>query len=147
MRSRRVTRYYCDFCRKAGCSRHHMENHEKHCTMNPNRECRMCVAAENEQVPLTDLVALLPDIKDFEQSDPEGIGKMYVGLDAAIDAALPIVREKAGNCPACILAALRQSSIIPLVSIGLFDFKKEVEAFWSKVNNEQAIQDQWDACH
>jgi hypothetical protein len=147
MRSRKVTRYYCDFCRKAGCSRHHMEKHEKRCTMNPNRECGMCKSAENVQPKLSELVALLPAPKDYEEPAFMGIGRVYAGLGAAIDVALPVLREKSNNCPACILAALRQSSVIPIASIEHFNFKKEVEEFWSRVNSEQAIQGQWDACH
>jgi len=32
--------YYCDYCKK-----HSLRNitlHEKHCTLNPHRDCRMC---------------------------------------------------------------------------------------------------------
>lgn len=32
-------RYYCDYCKRAGGSRVHMEKHEKGCTNNPKREC------------------------------------------------------------------------------------------------------------
>jgi len=32
--------YYCEFCRKHGLRM--ISTHEKHCTLNPKRECRVC---------------------------------------------------------------------------------------------------------
>ena len=34
--------YYCDFCKKKGMSASAMSKHEKHCTLNPTRECGLC---------------------------------------------------------------------------------------------------------
>lgn len=34
--------YYCDFCKKSNRSASAMSKHEKHCTLNPKRECRLC---------------------------------------------------------------------------------------------------------
>ena len=34
--------YYCDFCKKKGLSASSISKHEKHCTLNPKRECRLC---------------------------------------------------------------------------------------------------------
>ena len=35
--------YWCGFCKtKRGLSKYAMEKHEKHCTANPGRECRLC---------------------------------------------------------------------------------------------------------
>lgn len=56
MRSKQVTRYYCDYCRKAGMRRDAIETHEKHCCRNPARQCRMCDMIEIEQQPLDVLV-------------------------------------------------------------------------------------------
>jgi len=33
--------FYCDFCRKYKLTSYAMKVHEKHCTMNPDRVCRM----------------------------------------------------------------------------------------------------------
>ena len=35
MKTKRVLRYYCDFCGRGGCGKYAMEVHEKYCTMNP----------------------------------------------------------------------------------------------------------------
>ena len=34
--------YYCEHCKKKSFQKYTMENHEKHCTANPNRICGVC---------------------------------------------------------------------------------------------------------
>ena len=34
--------YYCDFCKIRRLAKPAMELHERHCTMNHNRKCRVC---------------------------------------------------------------------------------------------------------
>lgn len=70
-----------------------MEKHELSCTMNPNRVCRMCKMAGLTQKPIAELIALLP-----EDGCPGG----PIGDEKAI-------REATGGCPACLMAANRQS--------------------------------------
>ncbi len=119
MRSAKRWRYYCDFCSKAVGSRGVMEKHEKGCTNNPNRVCGMHeFGIDVEQKPLAELTA------------------------AMITGGLPALREAAGNCPACILATIRQTQANwpddflqrHAQAIGGFDFRKEVAAFWEAVN-------------
>ena len=45
--------YYCGFCRKYKLTSFAMKVHERHCTLNPDRKCRMpgCV---DESCPLCD---------------------------------------------------------------------------------------------
>ena len=90
-----------------------IRNHERHCTMNPNRQCRMCGGS---QKPITELT-------DASLS----------GLDA--------LRKAANGCPACILAGIRQRPILPLTpdiweSLDSFKYKDEVEKFWATKNAE-----------
>ena len=137
MKRKQVWRFYCEFCGKGSCSGGGMAIHEKHCTMNPNRECRFCKAGSDwgmEQLPIADLIATLGDGRK------EGMDRL---------------REAATNCPACILAGIRQSGLREreenayrdgegyLIGAGeedggwwSFDFKKEAETFWSEVNSE-----------
>lgn len=104
-------RYYCEFCKKAGGVARHIEKHEKRCTANPNRECGVCPLMEESQTPMADLQAAL-----------------IVGYKE--------LREAANNCPACILAALRQA---PDGNFNLesqqdgrfdFDFKSEMKSIY-----------------
>ena len=93
MRRKPSYRYYCDYCKKSGGSGSAMAIHEKHCTMNPNRVCRFCATGADwgmEQHPIGDLIAAL------------GCGD---------EAGMKALRELAQGCPACILAAIRQSGL------------------------------------
>lgn len=140
MRAKTVIRYYCDFCqRKTYYSRHHMEKHEKHCTMNPDRECRVCkTLLEQEQPSLKSLVMLLPDPTDYWERNEDGTNNYWDGkkADAVIAQIMPTLRELSGNCPACILAAFRQKGIPLLAVSSHFDFTKEMKEVWAEINEE-----------
>jgi hypothetical protein len=131
MKIKKVNRYYCDFCKKANCSGGAIKRHEERCTMNPNRKCGMCSLVQANQKPMSELLALLPDPKQFEISNDWG--KSFTdGLATASNLALDTLKEKTGGCPACILAALRQKGIP--VWMTNFNFKAECEAVWTDVN-------------
>ena len=148
MRTKRVLRYYCDFCKKAGCSKFHMEQHEKHCTMNPERSCGMCSAMESDQTNLAGLMAILPDPKDFECIEQVEIGffgdgnyadlKVYTGLEQAVAAVMDNLWDAAGSCPACVLAALRQKGLTSHIGDDTFDYQKSVREFWAEQNQDHA---------
>lgn len=130
MRSKRVWRYYCDFCRKSGCNSGHIRNHEKRCARNPNRECRMCEHATGEEGlgPRASLDAL---VQGIERADVEGL------------------REAAQGCPACMLAGVlewkRRAEAAGASGEELwidFDFKKETEQMWNHVNEVRAQEDE-----
>jgi hypothetical protein len=145
MRTKRVLRYYCDFCKKAGCSKFHMESHEKHCTMNPNRSCRMCENAEIDSKPLDVLMALLPNPKDFERTERVEIGffgdgnysdlLVYTGLEKVVAEVMDKLWDAAGSCPACVLAALRQKGLTAHIGDDTFNYKKSVKEFWDETNS------------
>lgn len=124
-------RYYCDFCKKKGGSAWHIRTHEANCTNNPSRGCRMCAAQGKPQVSLQALVALTRDI--------------------------PALRKAANGCPACMLAAIRQTKWTQTViedNPGLacgweeipehvrnWSFQDEATAFWARVNESEASAD------
>jgi hypothetical protein len=140
-------RYYCDFCKKAGNSGGHMKKHEASCTLNPQRTCGMCAVIEADQADMTLMLALLPDPKPFESvvhHDADVWGGAYdencfdsEGFNAAMAPALKALRELTTDCPACILAALRQKGI-PVPAVEGFDFKDELKEFWTCVNDAEA---------
>lgn len=117
MRTKRVNRYYCDFCKKGGCSGGAMKKHESRCTRNPDRVCGFCKEFYLEQKATADLLAAL-------QSDG--------GLEA--------VREIAGGCPACMMAAIHAlRKIEPLVATADygdtnfidFNYREAADAFFA----------------
>lgn len=136
MTKKKVWRYYCDFCKKAGCSGGHIASHERSCTANPNRVCAMHKHCDGQQKPVEELTAVL---------------LAHRGAKEATEWAKAVeeLREAADGCPACMLAAIRQSGLQykePVVDedgvdygpdIG-FNFKAELRDFWSNVNDAKA---------
>lgn len=124
-------RYYCDHCKKVSGARTSMEKHEKGCTLNPGRDCGICGFLNTGGAALVDLMAVLPDAAKFKRMESWDAGEEYggsgeyevvddEGLREAVHAVLPKLRELTEDCPACILAALRQRGIpVPVVT----DFK------------------------
>lgn len=132
MKTKTVNRYYCEFCKKSGGHAGAMRKHEKHCTMNPDRECRMCILTLGAQSDLKELIAMLPDMEKFK-AVKKGFGpdengnwsefewEEYPGYQEAVEEAFKKIREECENCPACLLAVIRQGGIF-------VDFKYQEES-------------------
>lgn len=147
-------RYYCDHCKKVSGSRPAMEKHEKGCTLNPARDCGICGFLCTGGAALADLIALLPDPAKFVRDVPEERYFDGVAWDTiparqeqdgeairnATHAVLPKLRELTDNCPACILAALRQRGIaVPLIED--FNFTSEMKAARERMGDHYAEQE------
>jgi hypothetical protein len=151
MTKKQVWLYACDFCKKKkGRSSGHMKRHEQSCTLNPNRVCRVCKMKHGEdmqpfkQRPIEELKRLLPDPSLFKTED-EFENIIFDGLTEKVNEALPALREVCGNCPACIMAALRQKGI-PVPVATDFKFSDEMKAIWTAIN-EAAWQDEQESYH
>ncbi len=113
-----------------------MELHEKHCTLNPNRECRMCEKIETlRQPPMADLVAIMPNPEQYKEIHAEHGYEMYPGLQVPFEAALAKLIDAAQDCPMCILAALKQSGTVQFNAT--WDFQKECKSIWADINDTQ----------
>ena len=136
MQTKKVNRYYCDFCKKAGCNKYWIVKHEKGCTKNPNRECGYCKMLEVEQIDMSELLAILPEQSEYTESLDCGDGELLESISQTkLNEILNLqkLRDITNNCPACILAALRQKGIcVPMVEG--FDFKKECASVWADIN-------------
>lgn len=153
MKKRRVWRYTCEHCKKSNCSASAMATHERSCTANPARVCRMCLnmhrGEDLNQQPMGVLrAAFAEDIAAFKPGDFEIVP---VNLRAA-----------AADCPCCMLAAIRQHrDQIPQFSVPTytgfdqdeptgpaliqrhgvkFDFKKEMASKFADLNDARADQ-------
>lgn len=91
-------RYYCDHCNKGSGSPSYMRRHEAACTNNHGRRCGMCVLLGNEQ----------------RTAQSVNVARTLLDPGADYRAIMERVREVTGNCPACILAALRLSGAMAL---------------------------------
>lgn len=109
--------FYCEHCGKSSGSGGHMSRHEKRCTANPNRRCGMCGKV--------------------------GVAGLVEALGAGDEAGVDRLREVADGCPACMLAAIRQSHLqtgpdeegmgfaVP------FQFGEEKAAWWAEMNERE----------
>lgn len=131
MKVKKVNRYYCEFCKKSGCSGGHIRKHEERCTMNPNRICGMCKLLDNTQPDLQKLIAILPKTK---LEECEG-GEMYRSVDLTDE-----FREASGGCPACTMAAIRQSNL-PVPAYRNFNFTEECKCIWAAFNAAKSKED------
>lgn len=131
-----VKRYRCDFCTKRTLSAPSMHKHETRCTKNPNRHCSMCVMIGDVQKPIAELKAVVPQ-------HPESFWSQTYENDTGYDPSSELTIEanqavislrKLTKCPACILAALRQSGV-PVWCATDFDFKKEMTSAMDAVND------------
>ena len=94
-----------------------MRKHEKACTNNPERKCGMCGVSGSE--PIQKLIKILQ--KSPKKEEPNEI--FITNIDE--------FKHHAEGCPACMLAAIRQSDLI----VQCFDFNEEKARFWDAVNN------------
>ena len=130
MRTAMRPRYYCDHCSKGSGSPSFMHRHERGCTLNPQRVCGMCkmlaeAGGPAPAPPRDELVRIM---------DAEGFKAMCAA---------------AGQCPACILAALRTKNTkgdgeSPPGVLGPDDgrqdwsYKTAKDAWWRDWNSAQA---------
>jgi len=139
--------YYCDFCSKK--SLRSLKIHEKHCTANPDRECRLC---DNKSIkPIIEKYQKFFTIEETEQVVLGGqeweivikptFKKQFTLKD--------IINELDYICPNCILAIIR--------CLGLnryyfekkfkFDYKKALDNWWRIINEEERREDEHDAIY
>ena len=131
MKAKKVNQYECDFCGKKKYAAAAMKKHEKHCTMNPERECRMCARVDHKN-DLKKLIAMLPKDEVANDEPIFGFHNEHVSNGAEILEAFEKMKEEANNCPACILAVIRQ------LRSGVFfdfDYQKSVKEFWAEENS------------
>lgn len=96
MKAYKAWRYKCDFCGKTGGGKAAMATHERYCTMNPGRYCRMCNLGDLAPRPLAPAIAIL-----------RGAGLSLESRQAAFEELIDYTH----GCPACTLAAIRQCNL------------------------------------
>jgi len=150
MRTKKVNRYWCDFCNRASLQAACTRRHESRCTLNPERVCGLCAFLELEQAKLPELVAILPDPEPLKRIQTDDLGREvwhdYVGLEEAVERVLPQLRAAAHDCPACILAAIRQRGI-PAPEITSFKFKDEMKVLMDAKNGRDYEEEMRSQCY
>jgi len=134
--------YYCDYCSKK--SLRSLKIHEKHCTTNPNRECRLC---GNKSIkPIIEKYQRFFYLKKIKK---HLFGDSDFGKVATI---IPVFKKKFTLkelinefdyiCPNCILAIIRCLGLnrYYMKDKFKFDYKKALDNWW-RITNEQAYKE------
>lgn len=135
MTTKKVNQYKCDYCGKKNYSAPHMVHHEERCTKNPHRVCGICKLLELEQPDINTLIAILPNPEELRKDTGDEFGVIID--DTKVREVFPKLRDAAENCPACIMAALRQKGIDVPMTRGYFDFTKECQDIFNELNTEK----------
>jgi hypothetical protein len=139
MITKRVNRYYCEYCKKANCCAPAMKRHEERCTLNPHRKCGMCKLMDKEQPPMAFLLTVVNafNIREEEITGP-GINGNITWKEWVIPKSFTEDLERAAEgCPACMLAAIRQSKI-PVGCVTGFSFTDMCKSVWADYNDARS---------
>lgn len=124
--------YYCEYCSRHRLTSHSIKEHEKHCTLNPNRTCRMC-----------DGLDLAPLLKKYgnrfkidEHEDRFGISLRWVWTHGEVT--IGEIDADTDGCPACTLAVLRITGLNTPPSPIEFNYQKAKREWWDTKNDEWA---------
>ena len=130
--------YYCEYCRKHSLK--NISEHEKHCTANPHRECKLCGAK--------DISAIIKQYKESYKLVTEINEDKHVGEFQTIDVkwargkvTLTQIQRDVEFCPNCTLTVLRCSELnkYPQGNDLQFEYKKELQAWWDDANQEESV--------
>jgi len=119
--------YYCEYCGKHRLSKTAMVKHELHCTMNPDRVCRMCEFTKLRALvdKYSNRFIMVPGEYGGEQA--EWIGNPVTLAQIEDDT----------ECPTCTLAIIRQCGLNQTDVGPSFDYKKEHDDWWAEVNGRR----------
>ena len=136
--------YYCDFCSKK--SLRSLKIHEKHCTANPDRECRLC---DNKSIkPIIEKYKKYFYIREITEN--------HFPFDLKIQVVYKkkfiledIINELDYICPNCILAIIRCLGLNHYYMGDKFkyDYKKELDKWWAIINEEEQRKDEHDSIY
>jgi hypothetical protein len=96
-----------------------MISHEKCCTLNPNRYCKLCKTAGE----LNDIPDLLNKYKEYKI--------IHYMTHQEEDNLLMKLKQDTGSCPNCILTIIRLCHL----QLSNFDYKEELKKFWESMRD------------
>lgn len=130
--------YYCDFCNKRTLSGGSINTHEKHCTNNPNRVCRICEGVDIAGLVKKYKAAFVLHDNNLEMAEQTGCFDSHIVDWVGHPITMEKVRKDCGECPNCMLSLLRQSGLNRHYFSGFeFDYKEEL-AEWMKEKNAES---------
>lgn len=137
MRVKEQKVYRCDFCRKYALRS--LAKHERHCTGNINRECRMC---GRHAGTLQAVVDRANASVQFDGEPRSGVTNIrHWNLDQ-LYTDLAEEHDKSGGCPMCTLTVIRHSKLGQFPCQMRFNLKEEIARWWADVNEEERMHDE-----
>lgn len=129
--------YYCDFCKKRGLRS--LKVHEKHCTANPDRVCRLC-----DNISVKRIIEKYKTYFKIIEKDMDTFGET-LGIKYSKDFTLEDIKNELDYyCPNCILTIIR--------CVGLnrwyfgkkfkFDYQQELNEWWRAANKERSEREE-----
>jgi hypothetical protein len=133
--------YYCDFCKKH--SLRSLAKHEKYCTGNADRECRLCDRRKDTTPKLKVLIRYFKRQMYIPPKTESG----SIPADQIKQPKLEDIMDKVDYCPACALAIIRGCKLQHYPFSLNFDYKKEIENWWSEKNKEDYENEMRSLCY
>jgi len=130
MITKQRTVYYCEFCKAHKMTKNSMELHEKHCTANPDRHCRVCENGWNK-----DLLKKYEGRFVIKKSPAPGFPNATINSVewAGEPVTLAQLQEDVEYCPACTLAIIRQCDLNNSPGdFGEFNYQKANKEYWDE---------------
>ena len=122
--------YYCDYCKKHALRS--LAQHERYCTGNLNRECRLCGRNKKTTPKLKVLVRYFKRQMYIPPKSESG----GIPADQIKKPKLEDIMDMVEQCPACTLTIIRALKLQNYPYDIDFDYKKEVEEWWNSKNKE-----------
>jgi len=120
--------YYCEYCGKHGLSAGAMAKHEKHCTANPDRECRLCGNTEGYKDKIKEITSRYKLIEEETDLIPGFISIKVEWIGEKVT--LGEINDIANGCPNCMLSIIRLSGLSAGWHDLDFDYKGSLEEYW-----------------
>ena len=136
MKTKVKTVYYCEYCGRHRLTSYSIKEHEKHCTLNPHRVCRMCGRSD-----LTPLLEKYTSRFVIEKKEARYGGVALTFVWTRGEVTIEDIQDDVEGCPACTLAILRQTGLDKYPSPIEFDYQKAQKEWWESVNAELACED------
>ncbi len=133
--------YYCEHCKKHGLRAANIQEHEIHCTANPNRVCGLC-ARDCAEHPYSEEIAKIRASHDWLMTmrGKDGVGDSGISgthCKTHEDFVLRLLKDL--ECPPCALAIVRQTGISSYMPY--YDFKDEMQKYFEQKHKEQMLDD------
>lgn len=139
--------YYCDFCKKK--SLRSLKIHEKHCTANSDRACRLC---DNKPIkPIIEKYQKYFYLRETKSPDPISewdeikITPVFKKKFTLKD----LINELDYECPNCILALIRCLDLNRywMDKKYKFNYKKALANWWAVENKRAWEEDEHDSIY